>query len=111
MPCQRLRRWMNRRLASMVETDARDENPISSKHLESASARRFHSRSISFNRFDVRGNSKLPAMIMFRLSELSERLQSARTVLAKSLRLGTHGKSIQILPGRRCATVAEVKRL
>ena len=48
---------------------------------------------------------------MFRLSELIERLQSARTVLAKSLRLGTHGKSIQILPGRRCATVAEVKRL
>jgi polysaccharide pyruvyl transferase WcaK-like protein len=102
---------MNGRIVSMVETDARDENPISSKHLESASARRFHSRSISFNRFAVRGNSKLPAMIMFRLSELSERLQSARTVLAKSLRLGTHGKSIQILPGRRCATVAEVKRL
>jgi polysaccharide pyruvyl transferase WcaK-like protein len=50
-------------------------------------------------------------MILFRLSELGEKLQSARTLLARSLRLGTRGKAVRILSGRRCATVIEIKRL
>lgn len=50
-------------------------------------------------------------MILFRLSELGEKLQSARTLLARSLRLGTRGKAVRILPRGRCATVIEIKRL
>ncbi len=50
-------------------------------------------------------------MSVFRLSELGQKLQSARTLLARSFRLGTDPKIVQILPGRRCATVVQLKRL
>ena len=50
-------------------------------------------------------------MIVFRLSELGEKLQSARTLLARSLRLGTRWQAVRILPSRRCATVIEIKGL
>ena len=48
---------------------------------------------------DVRGKSERGAMIVFRLSKLGEKLQSARTLLARSLRFGTRRKTVQILPG------------
>jgi polysaccharide pyruvyl transferase WcaK-like protein len=48
---------------------------------------------------------------MFRFSELGEKLQSFRTLLARNFRFGTGGRTVQILAGGRCATVAELKRL
>jgi polysaccharide pyruvyl transferase WcaK-like protein len=48
---------------------------------------------------------------MFRLAKLNEKFQSVRTLLARNLRFGTRSKTVHILPGRRCATVAEFKRL
>ncbi len=50
-------------------------------------------------------------MIAFRLSELGVKLQSARTLLARSLRMRSHGESVRILPGYRCATVIEIRAL